>query len=182
MEMKETPRRSPTGLTHFVDIHEVPEEEEEEEEDEDEHKGNKPSKAADPKEKRSNKATKLREVKRQNKSFSRQVSLETGFSVLNREKTERKAALPRSGNSFGGFGSAYRNDAEGRKSDFSIFRTKSSLVRQNSKLPLRKESGIDSQYNDASCGLDESINKSVPAGRYFAALTGPELDQVKVHQ
>ncbi|XP_057775650.1 guard cell S-type anion channel SLAC1 [Salvia miltiorrhiza] len=181
MEMKETPRRSQTGLTHFVDIHEVPEEDEEdeEEEDEDERKG---KKAADEKEKRVHKAINLQEVKRKKHSFSRQVSLETGFSALNGKKTESKAALPRSGNSFGGFGSAYRSGgAEERKGDFSIFRTKSSLVRQNSKLPLRKESGnIDSQYNDAPSGVDDSINKSdLPAGRYFAALTGPELDQVK---
>ncbi|GFP86474.1 guard cell s-type anion channel slac1 [Phtheirospermum japonicum] len=92
-------------------------------------------------------------------------------------------ALPRSGKSFGGFGSAHRIGGEGKKGDFSIFRTKSSLVRQNSKLPLRKESGIDNvQYNDNVSGgqLDESLlNKSVPAGRYFAALRGPELDEVK---
>ncbi|OMO80952.1 C4-dicarboxylate transporter/malic acid transport protein [Corchorus olitorius] len=30
--------------------------------------------------------------------------------------------------------------------------------------------------------LDESINKSVPAGRYFAALRGPELDEVKDYE
>ncbi|KAL1568985.1 Guard cell S-type anion channel slac1 [Salvia divinorum] len=180
MEMKETKTTSPNGLSHFVDIHEVPEEEEDEEEDDDKHKLNKPAKAADHKEKRlSNKPIKLHEVKRQNQSFGRQVSLETGFSVLNGDKTRRKAALPRSGNSFGGFGSADRREAEARKGDFSIFRTKSSLVKQNSKLPFRKESGIDSQYNDPSCGPDDFINKSVPAGRYFAALTGPELDQVK---
>ncbi|KAK6130137.1 hypothetical protein DH2020_036116 [Rehmannia glutinosa] len=91
--------------------------------------------------------------------------------------------LPRSGKSFGGFGTAHRiGGAEGKKGDFNIFRTKSSLVRQSSKLPLRKESGItDGQFNnDLSGGLiDKSDNKSVPAGRYFAALTGPELDQVK---
>lgn len=168
MEMRETSRRSPG--THFVDIHEIPEEEEEEEHE--------PTKPADKQEKRFNKQFKAREIKRPNhRSFSRQVSLETGFSVLNGERK----ALPRSGNSFGGFGSAHRSiGAEGRKGDFSKFRTKSTLVRQNSKLPLRKESGIDVQNNDGSEGLDESVNKSVPAGRYFAALTGPELDQVKV--
>lgn len=179
MEMKEASRRS----THLLDIHELPEEE-------DDH-NNKPTKPTDhhnnKQEKRPNKAIKAREIKRpfQNQGFSRQVSLETGFSALNGGKAERNA-LPRSGKSFGGFGSAYRSGAEGRKGDFSIFKTKSSLVRQNSKLTLRKESGIDDgQYNDAAaCGGldDESVNKSVPAGRYFAALTGPELDQVKVRR
>lgn len=177
MEMNEISRTSPPGLTHFVDIHEVPEEEEEGEEDEEQHGGNKVKKMA---ETRFEKAINLQETKTYNKSFSRQVSLETGFSALNGEKTGRKS-LPRSGNSFGGFGSAYRSGAEGRKGDYSMFRTKSSLVRQNSKLPSRKESGIDDQYNEAAGGHDESVNESVPAGRYFAALTGPELDQVKVY-
>ncbi|KAL0298234.1 UNVERIFIED_CONTAM: Guard cell S-type anion channel SLAC1 [Sesamum angustifolium] len=176
MEMRETSRRSPA--THFVDIHEVPEVEEEEEEEE--HEENKSTGTAEKQEKRFNKSIKAREVKKPNRNFSRQVSLETGFSVLNGDKRERKA-LPRSGKSFSGFGSAYATGAEVRKGDFSIFKTKSTLVRQNSKLPLRKESGIDLQYNDVSGGLDESVNESVPAGRYFAALRGPELDQVKVH-
>lgn len=172
---------SPRSLkTHFVDIHEVLPEEEEEE-----HKENKIRKMADHKTDKNvnNKQIKMREMKRQHKSFSRQVSLETGFSVLNRElkeKDERKA-LPRSGKSFGGFGSSLGVGIEGRKGDFNIFRTKSALVRQNSKLPLRKESGVEPQNNDVSAGeFDESVNRSVPAGRYFAALTGPELDQVKV--
>ncbi|KAL0454258.1 UNVERIFIED_CONTAM: Guard cell S-type anion channel SLAC1 [Sesamum latifolium] len=173
MEMRETSRRSPA--THFVDIHEVPEVEEEEDE---EHEENKPTRTAEKQEKRFNKAIKAREVKKPNRNFSRQVSLETGFSVLNGDKRERKA-LPRSGKSFGGFGSAYPTGAEVRKGDFSIFKTKSNLVKQNSKLPLRKESGIDLQYNDVSGGVDESVNESVPAGRYFAALRGPELDEVK---
>ncbi|KAL0324085.1 UNVERIFIED_CONTAM: Guard cell S-type anion channel SLAC1 [Sesamum calycinum] len=174
MEMRETSRRSPA--THFVDIHEVPEVEEEGEEEEREE--NKPTRTAEKQEKRFNKSIKAREVKKPDRNFSRQVSLETGFSVLNGDKRERKA-LPRSGKSFSGFGSAYATGAEVRKGDFSIFKTKSTLVRQNSKLPLRKESGIDLQYNDVSGGLDESVNESVPAGRYFAALRGPELDQVK---
>ncbi|CAI9755387.1 unnamed protein product [Fraxinus pennsylvanica] len=172
---------SPRSLnTHFVDIHEVLPEEEEEEG----HEENKIRKMADHKTDKNvnNKPIKMREMKRQHKSFSRQVSLETGFSVLNREskeKNERKA-LPRSGKSFGGFGSSHGVGIEGRKGDFNIFRTKSALVRQNSKLPLRKESGVEPQINDVSAGeLDESVNRSVPAGRYFAALTGPELDQVK---
>ncbi|KAK4486420.1 hypothetical protein RD792_009095 [Penstemon davidsonii] len=172
MEMKETSRS-----THFVDIHEILQEEEDEEEE---------NKAIGKSGKRFNKQFKKRPPYHRN--FSRQVSLETGFSALNgdhsKEKMERNV-LPRSGKSFGGFGS-YVNGAElARKGDFDIFRTKSSIVRQNSKLPFRKESGtlIDSNNNNNNLceGIinDESVNQSVPAGRYFAALTGPELDQVK---
>ncbi|KAK6130122.1 hypothetical protein DH2020_036138 [Rehmannia glutinosa] len=177
MEMRETSRSRSPG-THFVDIHEVREEEEDDEDEE----GDKPTKMSEKQDKRFKKLpTKIREIRRPD--FNRQVSLETGFSALNGEKNTEMKTLPRSGKSFGGFGTAHRiGGAEGKKGDFNIFRTKSSLVRQSSKLPLRKESGItDGQFNnDLSGGLiDKSDNKSVPAGRYFAALTGPELDQVK---
>lgn len=174
--------------THFVDIHEVLEEEEEEEEE-----GTRATKMADKTEKRLTKLTKTREAKRQQRSttLSRQVSLETGFSVLNKEskaKNDQRKMLSRSGNSFGGFGSVHRGGVEGRRGDFSIFKTKSGLLRQNSLLPAKKESGeLGGQRNDGfGLGLggaeDESVNRSVPAGRYFAALRGPELDQVKVIQ
>ncbi|XWS61880.1 hypothetical protein CRYUN_Cryun07bG0162400 [Craigia yunnanensis] len=130
------------------------------------------------------KPIKLRELKRPQKSFSRQVSLEAGFSVLDREskaKDERKV-LRRSGRSFGGFDSANRAGGEARKGDFNIFRTKSTLSKQNSLLPTRKEREMVSQRTEGAAGLDESLNKSVPAGRYFAALRGPELDQVKDYE
>ncbi|XVF10725.1 hypothetical protein REPUB_Repub07fG0207300 [Reevesia pubescens] len=163
--------------THLVDIHEVlPEDEEEEEgvikmEDKVTKKG-------------LQKPIKLRELNRSQRSFSRQVSLETGFSVLDREskaKDERKV-LRRSGRSFGGFDSANRIGGEAKKGDFDIFRTKSTLSKQNSLLPTRKEKEMESQRTEAAAGLDESVNKSVPAGRYFAALRGPELDQVKDYE
>lgn len=179
MDMKRNAQLSPN--IHFLDIHEVVLEEGEEEEE-----GT--TKMADKKpEKRLNRnTTKVREMKRQHRSLSRQVSLETGVSVLNREskaKNER-SALPRSGRSFGGFGEAQRiGVGEGRKGDFNIFRTKSTLGKQNSLLPLRKETDMDFQKNDTGFdGADDSVNKSVPAGRYFAALTGPELDQVKDYE
>lgn len=120
-------------------------------------------------------------------SFSRQVSLETGFSALvDREqksaggKDGEKRLLSRSGNSLGGFMSTNgRSGGEGRvKGDFSMFRTKSTLSKQNSLLPIRKEVDGDGVGAD---GLEESAGKSVPnVGRYFAALRGPELDQIKV--
>ncbi|CAK9173124.1 unnamed protein product [Ilex paraguariensis] len=172
MDKRET---SPSCLeTHFVDIHEIPEDEE----------GT--SKLTDKPEKRFNKHNKFRDSKRPHRSFSRQVSLETGFSVLNAEskaKDERRV-LSRSGTSLGGFGSVQRMGADGRKGDFSIFRTKSTLGKQNSLLPQRKENEMEySQKNDGTGGLDdESVNRSVPAGRYFAALRGPELDQVKDYE
>ncbi|XP_010553483.2 PREDICTED: guard cell S-type anion channel SLAC1 [Tarenaya hassleriana] len=126
----------------------------------------------------------------QHRSFSRQVSLETGFSVLSRESRRRdeKKALPRSGRSFAGFESGARINGGGdaRKADFSIFRTKSTLSKQNSLLPsARKERDVENSVRTEDGepnGLDESINASVPAGRYFAALRGPELDEVKEHE
>ena len=159
---------SPSSIeTHFVDIHEVlPKEKEGAMED----KVGKPPK----------RPNKFRDMKKPSgRSFSRQVSLETGFSVLNREsKAKDERRVLRSGKSFGGFGANNINQVgrDGRKGDFSIFMTKSSLTRQNSLLPSRKEIGLDSQKNDGP-GHDDD---SVPAGRYFAALKGPELDEVKV--
>ncbi|PON64088.1 Voltage-dependent anion channel [Trema orientale] len=170
---------SPSSLqTRFVDIHEVLPEEEE---------GITPSMSEKPENKRVNRPIRVRDTKRNHRSFSRQVSLETGFTVLNREskaKDERRA-LPRSGRSFGGFDSANRIGIEGRKGDFSIFKTKSTLSKQNSLLPSRKDHQreMESQRTEGSTeGLDESVNRSVPAGRYFAALRGPELDQVKDYE
>ncbi|GAB2274070.1 Guard cell S-type anion channel slac1, variant 3 [Dionaea muscipula] len=121
-----------------------------------------------------------------NVSFSRQVSLETGFSRLNNKlvkEAEIHSQLPRSGRSFAGFERDIR-----KKADFSIFRTKSTLNKQTSLLPLKKagDKVMDQYHNqqnkdDRSLeGMDDSLNRSsVPAGRYFAALSGPELDQVK---
>ncbi|KAM0020410.1 putative transporter protein SLAC1/Mae1/ Ssu1/TehA [Helianthus debilis subsp. tardiflorus] len=161
---------------HFVDIHEsVPEEEEEEEE----HEVEKKQQANHHNYKMSRPhVTNFRQGKR-NASFSRQVSLETGVSKLNKAQNNEIKTLPRSGNSFGGFSSSHGVEINGKKGDFNMFRTKSTLGKQNSfMLPLRKESGVDKGEEGVGL-LDESVNKSVPAGRYFAALTGPELDQVK---
>ncbi|XP_027083357.2 guard cell S-type anion channel SLAC1-like [Coffea arabica] len=173
---------SPSFLeTHFVDIHEIlPEEEDEEAEGEEEIASN-----VENAENRFHGLVKTREGKRARRNFSRQVSLETGFSVLRKEsKTkDQRELLRRSGTSFGDYGST-RHFVEGRKADFNIFRTKSALSRQNSALPQR-ESGVDHiQKNQDAPGEGlqhdgESVNESVPAGRYFAALRGPELDQVK---
>ncbi|KAL4570845.1 hypothetical protein LXL04_026508 [Taraxacum kok-saghyz] len=179
---KERSSQNPTNI-HFVDIHEaVPEEDEEEEEEEKEKEATKM--AEKPPEKRSNRPqlNRFRDGRRSNihrSNFSRQVSLETGVSKLNKAQNEIKS-LPRSGRSFGGFGSSHGVDSYCKKAEFNMFRTKSTLSKQNSfMLPLRKESGVDQFQNNGEEGADESLNKSVPAGRYFAALTGPELDQVK---
>ncbi|KAJ4954651.1 hypothetical protein NE237_011434 [Protea cynaroides] len=146
------------------------------------HKDQSTMKMANKVDKRLNRPSKLRDMRKQQRNFSRQVSLETGFSVLNKESEEAKESrktLERNGKSFGGFGSSTtRVLDEGRKGDFSMFRTKPGLSKQKSLLPLRE---MDShQKNDFSGGLDQPlVNKSVPAGRYFAALRGAELDQVK---
>ncbi|KAF5734854.1 guard cell S-type anion channel SLAC1-like [Tripterygium wilfordii] len=181
MNTRPGPSTSPTNSleTHFVNIHEaLPEDEEEEV-----LTSSMPDKAKMVLERPIRSA---REPKRAHRSFNRQVSLETGFSVLNREskaKDERRVNLPRSGRSFGGFDSASRT-CEARKGDFSIFKTKSTLNKQNSLLPARKERTMESQRTDhgSNNGTDESVNKSVPAGRYFAALRGPELDEVKDYE
>ncbi|XXG76001.1 hypothetical protein AAC387_Pa08g0449 [Persea americana] len=167
MAMKPTP---PAPFPdRYVDIHQIPAEEEV------------PHLAATIPVHDQRRATKFRDQRRPQKSFSRQVSLETGFSALNRESKANKnegRVLSRSGNSFGGFASGNRS-GEARKGDFSIFRTKSTLHKQSSMLPV-KEGWVDSQRADGLSGLEESNNQSVPnAGRYFAALRGPELDQVK---
>ncbi|XP_024994696.1 guard cell S-type anion channel SLAC1 [Cynara cardunculus var. scolymus] len=183
MVKERTSQQNPTNI-HFVDIHEVVPEEEEEDQEEEEKQAHKM--AEKPHEKRLNRpqVIKLREGKRTaaHRGFSRQVSLETGVSKLNEARNEIKA-LPRSGRSFGGFGSSHGVDTNCKRGEFNMFRTKSTLGKQNSfMLPLRKESGVDQFQKNADEGvglLDESVNKSVPAGRYFAALTGPELDQVK---
>ncbi|KAG9148580.1 hypothetical protein Leryth_018303 [Lithospermum erythrorhizon] len=176
--------------THYIDIHEVvPEEGEEGEGEENQEK---PKMAENKTDKKLNKTVnKIRDAKRPGRGFSRQVSLETGFSVLNAgnsNNNNERNVLERSGKSFGGFGSAQRiGVVEGRKGDFNMFRTKSSLVRQSSKLPLKKESGglmNNVQENGDGNGSvdDQTVNESVPAGRYFAALRGPELDEVKDYE
>ncbi|KAI3812996.1 hypothetical protein L1987_17709 [Smallanthus sonchifolius] len=190
--VKEQNSKNQTNI-HFVDIHEaVPEEEEEEEEEEKKQANNNSNNimAEKPPERRLNRppVMKFHEGKRNtpHSSLSRQVSLETGVSKLNKAHNNEIKSLPRSGRSFGGFGSSHGAETNYKKGDFNLFRTKSTLGKQNSfMLPLRKESGFD-QFQKNGNGeegvglLDESVNKSVPAGRYFAALTGPELDQVKI--
>ncbi|XP_073302422.1 guard cell S-type anion channel SLAC1 [Primulina huaijiensis] len=171
MEMVSTFPRSPDE--QFVDIHEVPEEEEEQQEEQEHQQNNTVKTGYAKEEKQFNKPIKIREWKRPYRSFSRQVSLETGFSAFNREQKDRQS-LARSGNSFGGFGCAER-----KKGDFNIFRTRSGIVRQNSRLPFRRDSGTNVEQSDGLGGIDESVEETVPAGRYFAALTGPELDQIK---
>ncbi|CAN1834008.1 Guard cell S-type anion channel SLAC1 [Linum perenne] len=135
--------------------------------------------------------------------FSRQVSLETGFSVLSNSNRkddggggESRKVLQRSGTSFGGLNSRVNGVGMEKKADFSMFRTKSSLSKQNSLLPSRKGerseqveywsgqrndpgSRNDENGNGGGGGGGDSVHNGVPAGRYFAALTGPELDQVK---
>lgn len=172
--------------SHFLDIHEVVEEGEEGEEGEEEQEL--VTKIEENSDKRPNRIAKVRDMKRQHRKFSRQVSLETGVSVLNKQSKEKnERGVLRSGNSFGGYGEAQRFGVnnDGRRENFNLFRTKSTLGKQNSLLPLRKESGLDHIMKNVD-GLDgsnyESVNKSVPAGRYFAALTGPELDQVKDYE
>ncbi|XP_062074466.1 guard cell S-type anion channel SLAC1-like [Humulus lupulus] len=184
MDKRPTPASS-SHQTHYVDVHEVLPEVKEEE-----ITSSTVERAAE-NNRRVNRPIRVRDMKRNPRiSFSRQVSLETGFAVLNKELSKAKdekmrSSLPRSGRSFGGFDSMTRIGLEGRKGDFSMFKTKSTLHKQNSLLPLRKDQREVDQSHKIEGSVeenDESVNESVPVGRYFAALRGPELDQVKDHE
>ncbi|KAF8047055.1 hypothetical protein N665_3233s0001, partial [Sinapis alba] len=169
MEQKQSTPRS-----NFADINEVVPEEDAEQAPQQQEKNNRFSSNRGPN----------RGRQRPYRGFSRQVSLETGFSVLNRESKGRgeKKSLPRSGRSFAGFETrGIINGGDGRKGDFSIFRTKSTLSKQNSLLPsvIRERDIENSLRGEDGETKDESINENVSAGRYFAALRGPELDEVK---
>lgn len=178
--------------THFLDI---PEEALPEEDEENANNNNNNKQQQEKVSERRGKNNNIREGKGPNMrtGFSRQVSLETGFSVLNADsRKDGRRLLTRSGKSLGAYGSRERTASaavEGRRGDFNMFRTKSTLSRQSSTLHRKLETGIgmdSSQKNDipggggGGGGVEESINRSVPAGRYFAALRGPELDEVKV--
>lgn len=171
MEQKQSAPRS-----NFADINEVVPEEDAEQEPQQQDKNKRFSSNRGPN----------RGRQRPYRGFSRQVSLETGFSVLNRESKGRgeKKSLPRSGRSFAGFETRgiVNGGGDGRKGDFSIFRTKSTLSKQNSLLPsvIRERDIENSLRGEDGETKDESINENVSAGRYFAALRGPELDEVKV--
>jgi hypothetical protein len=132
------------------------------------------------------------------RAFSRQVSLGSGVTVLGMDKVGKNGgrgqqrALPRSGKSLGvlnhtgALGQAAAGDGAARRGDFSMFRTKSTLSKQNSLLPSRiREPDLElpPHVEGPSVGRqggEDPLNKSVPAGRYFAALRGPELDEVRV--
>lgn len=120
------------------------------------------------------------------KTFNRQVSLETGVTALgmdNRFKGtysssgEGSTALPRSGLSLGGHPCG---DTVPRKGDFRIFRTKSTLSKQNSLLPSRELDPHNLNGFSGPLRQEDPVTTNVPAGRYFAALRGPELDEVRV--
>ncbi|CAO2036180.1 unnamed protein product [Urochloa humidicola] len=126
------------------------------------------------------------------RAFSRQVSLGSGVAVLgarNGGGVRGPRALPRSGRSLGVLAGG---EGAARRGDFSMFRTKSTLSKQNSLLPTRiRESDLElpTHVEDPppSAGsrpppTEDPLNKSVPAGRYFAALRGPELDEVRDYE
>ncbi|XP_038906020.1 guard cell S-type anion channel SLAC1 [Benincasa hispida] len=189
MDKKQTSLSISHANPNFVDIHEVVPEEEEKEEEEHARPTMMTSALADAvgkRPKKHNNNNRLRPPPPQAGGFGRQMSLETGLSRDSKGKGIERMALPRSGRSFGGFDSTI---IEGKKADFSIFRTKSTLSKQNSLLPLKKDHRDHHHQMDqsqktygSSEGMDESVNKSVPVGRYFAALRGPELDQVKDYE
>lgn len=131
------------------------------------------------------------------RAFSRQVSLGSGVTVLGMDKVGKNGGRgssvrsaqrqePRVLNHTGALGQAAAGDGAARRGDFSMFRTKSTLSKQNSLLPSRiREPDLElpPHVEGPSVGRqggEDPLNKSVPAGRYFAALRGPELDEVRV--
>lgn len=132
------------------------------------------------------------------RAFSRQVSLGSGVTVMGMDRGGRNGgrpgqrALPRSGKSLGVLnhsGGLGPDGAARRGGDFSMFRTKSTLSKQNSMLPSRIKEELDGVDLDHVEGQPagrpadvDPLNKSVPAGRYFAALRGPELDEVRDYE
>ncbi|KAM7256140.1 hypothetical protein ACFE04_011881 [Oxalis oulophora] len=179
MDKRQSP---PSALpTHFVDIHDVLPEEEEEEVDMNKETVDKVENFNGILNK--NNIVRAREMnKRPYKGLNRQVSLETGFAVLKREskaKDENRNVLPRSGRSFGGFETGHRIGTEAKKGDFSIFKTKGGLSKQNSLRPRKDRETWESHRTEENNG---DADDSVPAGRYFAALRGPELDEIKDYE
>lgn len=108
------------------------------------------------------------------KSFTRQVSLESGVAMLAAAAGHEEEHPPRP------LPAGIGRSAASRKGDFSMFRTKSTLNKQNSMLPLRADGSHPAAPNGATSSDDSAVEQTVPAGRYFAALRGPELDQVRV--
>lgn len=179
---------------HFVDIHEVFQHEEPPEAGPGTSAGdatviNENNRSID---RRMSKSIRSR-VQHQQRGFNRQVSLATGFSVMNGESRSRRErrVLARGGISFGGFSSADPQVVEdqggggGQKGDFRLFRTKTKppMNKQISLMHTRKDRETESSDvldNDNVPTMEESVLKAVPAVRYFAALRGPELDEVKV--
>uniref|UniRef100_J3M0L6 C4-dicarboxylate transporter/malic acid transport protein n=1 Tax=Oryza brachyantha TaxID=4533 RepID=J3M0L6_ORYBR len=75
----------------------------------------------------------------------------------------------------------------GCRGDLCMFRTKSTLSKQNSLLPSRirePDFELPPHVEGLSVGRqgEDPLNRSVPAGRYFAALRGPELDEVRDYE
>lgn len=116
-----------------------------------------------------------RRQKHHSRWFSRQISLESA-----RSSREGRRSLPRSGKSLG-VGAGV--DGGLRKGDFSMFRTKSGLgvvatARKENEAGPNNHTGESGALHGARAE-DCRVSDSVPAGRYFAALRGPELDQVR---
>lgn len=107
-----------------------------------------------------------------------QFSLEDMFSKIMEETNRSRRGGDRrsTGKSFGGF--SHGGGEHWRKRSFSMFRS--------TMLPRLKEEEMDQAAMPEGfgrLGSDGSMRQRVPnAGRYFAALKGPELDQIKVSE
>lgn len=104
--------------------------------------------------------------------LTRQLSLGTGFSQWNKENGNRPKVLERSGASFGGF-SSNKNKETTKDQNYSLFGTKSG----NALLQARRMEELERQDHNI-----HHVHLNIPAGRYFDALKGPELDVLKDYE
>jgi hypothetical protein len=104
--------------------------------------------------------------------LGRQLSLGTGFSKWNKENGNSPKVLARSGASFSGF-SSNKSKEMMKDHNYSLFGTKSG----NALLQARKMEEQERQDHNIQ---QSRVHLNLPAGRYFDALKGPELDVLKV--
>lgn len=108
-----------------------------------------------------------------------QFSLEDMFSkIMEETNRSRRGGDRRTGKSFGGFSQC--GGEHWKKRSFSLFRTRSVMLARYKEEEIL-EAAMPETFG--RLGSDGSTGQSVlNAGRYFAALKGPELDQIKVRR
>ncbi|KAH9329554.1 hypothetical protein KI387_001662, partial [Taxus chinensis] len=107
----------------------------------------------------------------------RHASLGTAFSMLNKDSNKRPtSALTRSGSASFNDNSMIRKETENE--NYSLFRTHRQSSPMQMQTPRNKESDRPRQDRISH----QAANVNLPAGRYFDALKGPELDVLKDYE